>query len=76
MNGAKISRFSGIFLKEFPKEAFVEVYMGENGYCDQRRQCSNLIDGYKVPQIENLKGLCCENNIIFQMFLWILTPWS
>ena len=66
----------GIFLKEFPKEAFVEAYMGENGYRDQRQQCSNLIDGYKVPQIENLKVFCRENNIIFSNVFVDIDTWS
>lgn len=54
-----------IFLKKIPINAFVEIYVGENNYRDQRRQCQNLIDGYKVPKIENLKLFCRQNNINF-----------
>lgn len=55
----------GIFLKKIPLNAFVEIYVGENGYRDQRRQGEDLIDGYKVPKIESLKLFCRQNNIKF-----------
>lgn len=53
----------GIFLKKIPANAFVEIYVGENSYRDQRRQSEDLIDGYKVPKIESLKLFCRQNNI-------------
>lgn len=53
----------GIFLKKIPASAFVEIYLGEGSYRNERRACDNLIDGYKVPKIERLKEISRDNNI-------------
>jgi hypothetical protein len=65
-----------IFLKSIPSDAFVEIYLGENSYRDQRRKYDNLIDGYKVPKILQLKEFSRNNNIELFTVLVDTETWS
>lgn len=66
----------GIFLKKIPVNSFVEIYLGENNYRDQRNKATDLIDGYKVPKLHELKEYCIKNGITISNVSVNLDTWS